>query len=88
MGQIDSDAYLSQLSIPGSHESYATIALSWTQCQHMSIDDQLKSGLQYFDFHCDVSFGSLYLFHGRSPLGFALNVWRGCMLGLNEYGTK
>jgi hypothetical protein len=65
MSQIDSDAYLSQLSIPDSHESYATIALSWTQCQHMSIDDQLKSGLQYFDFHCGVSFESLYPFHGR-----------------------
>lgn len=73
MSRIDSDAYLSQLSIPGSHESCATIALPWIQCQHMSIDDQLKSGLRYFDFRCGVSFGSLYLFHGRSPLGFALN---------------
>lgn len=39
----------------------------------MSIDDQLKSGLRYFDFRCGVSFGRLYLFHGRSPLGFALS---------------
>src|SRR5579871_1705648 len=54
------------------------IALPWIQSQHMSIDDQLKSRLRCFYFRCDVSFGGLYLFQGRSFLGFALNVWRGC----------
>jgi 1-phosphatidylinositol phosphodiesterase len=73
MSRIDSDVYLSELSIPGSHESCATISVPWVQCQHKSIVDQLNSGIRYFDFRCGVSFGRLYLFHGRSPLGFALN---------------
>ena len=72
MSRIDSDLYISELSIPGSHETCATIAVPWVQCQHMSIDDQLKSGIRYFDFRCGLSFGGLYLFHGNSPLGFAL----------------
>lgn len=72
MSRIDSDVYLSELSIPGSHESCATIAVPWVQCQNISIEDQLNSGLRYFDFRCGVSFGTLYLFHGRSPLGFSL----------------
>jgi 1-phosphatidylinositol phosphodiesterase len=72
MSRIASDIHLSELSIPGSHESCATIAVPWVQCQNMSIEDQLKSGIRYFDFGCGVSFGTLYLFHGRSPLGFTL----------------
>jgi 1-phosphatidylinositol phosphodiesterase len=72
MSRIDSDVYLSELSIPGSHESCATIAVPWVQCQNISVEAQLNSGLRYFDFRCGVSFGSLYLFHGRSPLGFSL----------------
>jgi hypothetical protein len=72
MSGIDSDLYLSELSIPGSHESCATIAVPCVQCQNMSIDDQLNSGIRYFDFRCGVSFGRSHLFHGRSPLGFTL----------------
>ena len=74
MSRIDSDVHLSELSIPGSHESCATIAVPWVQCQHMSIADQLNSGVRYFDFRCGVSFGRLYLFHGRSPLGLELST--------------
>lgn len=73
MSQIDSDVYLSELSIPGSHESCATIAVPWVQCQHLSIEDQLNSGIRYFDFRCGVSFGRILLFHGSSPLGFELS---------------
>lgn len=72
MSGIDSDLYLSELSIPGSHESCATIAVPWIQCQNLSIEDQLNSGIRYFDFRCGLSFGRLHLFHGRSPLGFTL----------------
>ena len=73
MSRIDSDTYLSELSIPGSHESCANIQVPWVQCQHMTIDEQLNAGIRYFDFRCGVSFGKLYLFHGRSPLGFVVN---------------
>ena len=73
MSRIECEVYLSELSIPGSHESCATIQVPWVQCQHMSIAEQLNAGIRYFDFRCGVYFGKLYLFHGRSPLGLWLN---------------
>jgi hypothetical protein len=62
----DSDAYLSRLSIPDLHESDASIAPSWIQCQHMSIDDELKPDLRYLDIPLRRVFWKLV------P-GFALN---------------
>lgn len=72
MSKIDSESYLSELSIPGSHESCARISVPWVQCQHLSIVEQLEAGIRYLDFRLGVYFGKLYLYHGRSPLGLAL----------------
>ena len=40
----------------------------------MSIVKQLDAGIRYIDFRCGVSFGKLYLFHGRSPLASSLHA--------------
>lgn len=72
MTPLDDDIYISQLSIPGTHDSatiYCTDALLGLsesgKCQQLTIADQLKMGIRFFDIRPSGS--DLAIYHGLYP---------------------
>lgn len=67
MGNVEGDKYISEIFIPGSHDS-ATASISFpfiSRCQGLSFSDQLKAGVRYFDMRLYVANKN-----GQSVLGF------------------
>ena len=74
MTPLDDDIYISQLSIPGTHDA-ATKNCSLTQgrCQDLTIAEQLDMGIRFFDLR-PTSSGTIY--HGELSCGITLEeVW-------------
>ncbi len=66
MSTVDDALLLSQLSIPGTHESaalYEPIAGS-AKCQSLTIAEQLDAGVRYFDIRCRHVDDAFAIFHG------------------------
>ena len=66
MGQLPDDRSLSRLSIPGSHDSGATLSVADLsgKCQDSSIGEQLNFGVRFFDVRLKNYRDSLYVYHG------------------------
>lgn len=61
MSQYSDDLYLSDMTIPGTHDSgtcytYAHVAVqeSFTSCQQYYIDEQLTAGIRFFDIRVGI----------------------------------
>lgn len=71
MKSISDDAKISQLTIPGTHDSacYNTCAVTkeWAECQSWDIYDQLRNGIRALDLRYGYDDGDFGLYHG--------NVW-------------
>ena len=55
IASVDQSFPISLLSIPGTHEScalYDHATAGYTQCQWLSISDQLLNGIRFFDIRC------------------------------------
>jgi 1-phosphatidylinositol phosphodiesterase len=66
MSALDGSVPLSQLTIPGTHESSARVE-TWPAtaiCQSLSIADQLNAGIRYLDFRCCHLNDSFEIYHG------------------------
>jgi 1-phosphatidylinositol phosphodiesterase len=46
MGALPSSTYLSQITLPGTHETLATVGGDSVQCQSMQLLEQLESGIR------------------------------------------
>ena len=71
MGGIPDERRLSELSIPGTHETMAIhgfwLSRSWeTECQQMFLDNQLRSGIRALDIRLERDGDNLKLYHGQS----------------------
>ncbi|MBK3496392.1 phosphatidylinositol-specific phospholipase C domain-containing protein [Viridibacillus sp. YIM B01967] len=68
MDAIDDKARLSELSIPGTHDSMAyktsVPATDHVYTQSMSLKTQLNSGIRYLDIRCRYTEGSFAIHHG------------------------
>ncbi|MBQ3420203.1 MAG: phosphatidylinositol-specific phospholipase C domain-containing protein [Romboutsia sp.] len=66
MGSIDGNKQISDLSIPGTHDSGARYepVQSVAKCQELSIDDQLNAGVRYIDVRCREIGDSFTIHHG------------------------
>ncbi len=66
MTALPDDAGLSQLSIPGTHESAALYEpLAGTaKCQNLTLAQQLEIGVRYFDIRCRDISDAFAIFHG------------------------
>ncbi|MBN3522664.1 phosphatidylinositol-specific phospholipase C [Paenibacillus apiarius] len=68
MGLIKEDARLSDLSIPGTHDSMAyktsQPATDHVYTQSMTLNTQLNSGIRFLDIRCRYVDGSFALHHG------------------------
>jgi len=66
MSQLSDTAWISDLSIPGTHNSGALhepIA-GTAACQTMTISDQLESGVRFFDVRCRHEDDRFTIYHG------------------------
>jgi len=79
MGSLDQSKSLSQISIPGTHDSAARVeTISGTaKCQNLSITEQLNSGVRYLDIRCRHIENIFAIHHGmvyqKTNFGDVLN---------------
>ncbi len=66
MKKVDDSIKLTALSIPGSHDSGALHSIGDLsgKCQDLSISDQLKAGVRFFDVRLQQRDGDLKIVHG------------------------
>ncbi|WP_130068191.1 phosphatidylinositol-specific phospholipase C domain-containing protein [Bacillus albus] len=68
MKDIKDTAKLSELSIPGTHDSMAYKTLvpgtDHVYTQSMSLEKQLNSGIRFLDMRCKVQKGIFWMYHG------------------------
>lgn len=84
MQEVDDDKRVSQLAIPGTHNSAAChTALPSVQCQDATIGEQLKHGVRFFDIRLSRNFlkgeddpdqEDLIVIHGKFPVKLLGNV--------------
>lgn len=68
MGFIDDNKNISELSIPGTHDTMANYELTnMVRTQSMSLQGQLESGIRYIDIRCNYADGKFKINHG--PIG-------------------
>jgi len=67
MSPLDSHLLISQLSIPGSHDTMALYEPfpGTTKCQNLSLAQQLKAGVRFLDIRCRHTNNSFGIYHGR-----------------------
>ncbi|KKY33126.1 putative phosphatidylinositol phospholipase c [Diaporthe ampelina] len=69
MGALDDRAWLSNLTIPGTHDSCARSNVPFVRTQYLSVSQQLALGIRFLDLrlrrHDD---GKLYYYHGGVPI--------------------
>jgi 1-phosphatidylinositol phosphodiesterase len=65
MSAIPGSVSLAALSIPGTHDTGATVELSpgTTTCQNLSVDEQLAIGVRYFDIRCRNVSNAFEVYH-------------------------
>jgi 1-phosphatidylinositol phosphodiesterase len=65
MGALPGSTSLADLSIPGTHDTGATIEVSpgTTKCQNLSVADQLAIGVRYLDIRTHNTNNSFEVFH-------------------------
>ncbi|XP_073703111.1 1-phosphatidylinositol phosphodiesterase-like [Garra rufa] len=62
MEALDDNKFISDITIPGTHDSLALHGGPAAECQAWSLEDQLKAGIRYFDLR--VSGDKLKVVHG------------------------
>src|SRR5579864_9502172 len=67
MASLDSHLLLSQLSIPGSHDTMALYEPfpGTTKCQNLSLAEQLMAGVRFLDIRCRHTNNAFAIYHGR-----------------------
>ncbi|KAK5170507.1 uncharacterized protein LTR77_005095 [Saxophila tyrrhenica] len=74
MASIDDETLLSNLTIPGTHDSaaYTKTWAPFVQTQTLPIRAQLRSGIRYFDLRCTLRNNVLEMCHGIRYLNLTL----------------
>ena len=87
MRTVDGDKKLSQLTIPGTHDTCTfNISSSISKCQNLTLRQQLDAGIRFIDIRCRNYYDTFELHHGSDYLGlnFAY-VLNGCRDFLNAH---
>ncbi|GAA6091620.1 1-phosphatidylinositol phosphodiesterase-like [Tachysurus ichikawai] len=64
MKELDGDTLLSDITIPGTHDTMALHGGPAAECQAWILEDQLKAGIRYLDLRVYAYEDTLYLMHG------------------------
>jgi 1-phosphatidylinositol phosphodiesterase len=73
MRSVKDEASLSSLTIPGTHDSGALHGGIAYECQSMSIEQQLNTGIRFLDIRCKLKNDSLHIFHGDHDMSKSLS---------------
>jgi len=65
MSNIRDDAKLSELTIPGTHNTCASKCSILAKCQKFSLMEQLNAGVRFIDIRCCHSHDEFLLHHGN-----------------------
>jgi 1-phosphatidylinositol phosphodiesterase len=67
MSEIPDETLLSNITVPGTHDSCACSNIPFVRTQYLSISKQLDAGIRFFDLRCRVhSDGQLYSSYSQS----------------------
>ncbi|MDH6114513.1 1-phosphatidylinositol phosphodiesterase [Kitasatospora sp. MAP12-15] len=64
MGALAGGGYLSQLTIPGTHDTCSRYGGALTQTQTLAVPDQLAAGVRFLDMRCRLINGVFAIHHG------------------------
>ena len=67
MSRLSDDAKLSELSLPGTHDSgalYDGLSFRFAKCQAWQLADQLSAGIRFLDIRCRRVDDRLLVYHG------------------------
>lgn len=71
MAGVDDDEALSQLTIPGTHDSCARSNIPFVRTQYLSVAQQLALGIRFLDLRLRrYKSGRLYCYHGGIPIDY------------------
>ncbi|XP_072515529.1 1-phosphatidylinositol phosphodiesterase-like [Salminus brasiliensis] len=89
MSSLNDNFYLSDLTLPGTHDTMALYGGPAVDCQSWTLADQLKAGIRYLDFRAFAFGDSLHLMHG---VVFELSTFKEALetikTFLSEYPTE
>lgn len=77
MKEIEDEAFLQNLNIPGTHDSAAAyVQLPYfMRCQSLSIEEQLEAGYRYLDIRLNVENGKMFLYHAFARCKTGMAPW-------------
>ena len=68
MSALPDDRWMSEITIPGTHDSATRAAPRMARCQDTTLLEQLRAGVRFLDIRCKVAGDTLKLYHGPVPL--------------------
>ncbi|RFU34620.1 hypothetical protein B7463_g1707, partial [Scytalidium lignicola] len=69
MSNVPDDTLLSNMTIPGTHDTCAQSHIPFVRTQYLSVAQQLDAGIRFLDLRCRVhDDGELYMYHGGIPI--------------------
>jgi len=68
MGSIPDQKKLSEITIPGTHDSCTFHASPISKCQNLTLEQQLEAGIRFIDIRCRHFYDKFELHHGREYL--------------------
>ena len=74
MRNIPDSMKLSEMTIPGTHESFALHGICIARCQSWSVPEQLKAGIRYLDCRLRMYHDTLRCYHGFIDMKDTLDV--------------
>ncbi len=82
MTRLDNDRYISDVILPGTHDSasYHASLPFFSRCQDFDITEQLEKGFRYLDIRLDADSGEMKLVHGFVSCRKGLMPWSGSLM--------
>ncbi|GAW08138.1 PLC-like phosphodiesterase [Lentinula edodes] len=72
LANIKPNLRITDITIPGTHDTCAISAVPWVATQNMTVIAQLNAGIRYFDLRCRLVDGFLMMYHGDYALDMYL----------------
>lgn len=90
MADLPDDIYMSEVNIPGTHETCARVGGPLVQCQHLSLEEQLNAGVRFLDIRCRHIGDGFAIHHGPvyQNLTFGNDVRNVCINFLNAHPNE
>lgn len=68
MSYLDDSKKLTDLTIPGTHDTCTYTAGGFFQCQSMNLEIQFKNGIRFWDIRLKIKKGKIESYHGHENL--------------------